>query len=146
MAEESARERLFDVLMRRIEIDQPHREAIRSLMRSLARNPGLALALNAVAVRSQIWMLEAAGMDASGPRGMIRAQGMAALFAQVLRTWVDDDDEGLARTLAALDKALARGQRWSGMLDNLVPLPSAELPLPPATARARRVRGRSRRG
>ena len=34
-------------------------------------------------------------------------------------TWVDDDDEGLARTLAALDRALARGQRWSGMLDNL---------------------------
>jgi ubiquinone biosynthesis protein COQ9 len=40
------------------------------------------------------------------------------LFASVLRTWVDDDDEGLARTLAALDRALARGQRWSGMLDD----------------------------
>ena len=41
------------------------------------------------------------------------------LFASVLRTWVDDEDEGLARTLAALDRALARGQRWSGMLDDL---------------------------
>lgn len=119
MAEEPARERLFDVLMRRLEIVKPHREAIRSLMRSLARNPGLALALNPIAVRSQVWMLEAAGIDAAGPRGLIRAQGMAALFAQVLRTWVDDDDEGLARTLAALDKALARGQQMSGMLDNL---------------------------
>ncbi len=50
---------------------------------------------------------------------MIRAQGLAALFASVLCTWVDDHDDGLARTLAALDRALARGQRWSGMLDDL---------------------------
>ncbi len=64
-------------------------------------------------------MLTAADIDAAGPRGMIRAQGLAMLFASVLRTWVDDDDEGLARTLAALDRALARGQRWSGMLDDL---------------------------
>jgi hypothetical protein len=37
----------------------------------------------------------------------------------VLRTWVDDNDPGHARTMAALDRALARGQRWSGLLDGL---------------------------
>ena len=119
MAEEPARERLFDVLMRRIEAMAPYREATRSLLHSASCNPGLALALNGLAVRSQTWMLDAAGIDAAGPRGAIRAQGMAALFAGVLRVWVDDDDEGLARTLAALDRALARGQRWSGALDGL---------------------------
>jgi AcrR family transcriptional regulator len=119
MAEEPPRERLFDVLMRRIEMMAPYREAVRSLLKSVARNPGLALALNGLAVRSQSWMLTAADIDAAGPRGMIRAQGLAMLFASVLRTWVDDEDEGLARTLAALDRALARGQRWSGMLDDL---------------------------
>jgi AcrR family transcriptional regulator len=119
MAEEPPRERLFDVLMRRIEAMAPYREATRSLLKSVARNPGLALALNGLALRSQTWMLTAADIDAAGPRGMIRAQGLAMLFASVLRTWVDDEDEGLARTLAALDRALARGQRWSGMLDDL---------------------------
>ena len=111
MEEEPARERLFDVLMRRIEILAPHREAVRSLMRSIRRNPPLALALNGLAVRSQRWMLTAAGIPASGPRGFIRAQGLAALFASVLRVWVNHDDTGLARTMAALDRALARGQR-----------------------------------
>jgi AcrR family transcriptional regulator len=119
MAEEPPRERLFDVLMRRIEAMAPYREATRSLIKSASCNPGLAFALNGLAVRSQTWMLTAAGIDAAGPRGAVRAQGMAALFASVLRTWVDDEDEGLARTLAALDRALARGQRWSGMLDDL---------------------------
>jgi AcrR family transcriptional regulator len=119
MADEPPRERLFDVLMRRLEVMAPHREAMRSLIRSVSRNPPLAFALNGLAVRSQTWMLTAAGIDAAGPRGAIRAQGLAMLFASVLRTWVDDEDEGLARTLAALDRALARGQRWSGMLDDL---------------------------
>jgi hypothetical protein len=119
MAEEPPRERLFDVLMHRLEVMAPHREAMRSLMRSASRNPPLAFALNGLAVRSQTWMLTAANIKAAGPRGLIRAQGLAMMFASVLRTWVDDEDEGLARTLAALDRALARGQRWSGMLDDL---------------------------
>ena len=122
--EEPARERLFDVLMRRLEILAPHREAVRSLMRSARRNPPLALALNSLGVRSQQWMLTAAGIGASGPLGMIRAQGLAALFGGVLRTWIHDDDPGLARTMAALDRALARGQRFAGLVDDFCRIPA----------------------
>ena len=96
MAEEPPRERLFDVLMRRLEILTPHKAAVRSLVRSAMRNPPLAFALNGLSVQSQQWMLTAADIGAAGPRGMVRAQGMAVLFASVLRTWVDDDDPGLA--------------------------------------------------
>jgi AcrR family transcriptional regulator len=124
MAEEPPRERLFDVLMRRLEKMAPHRDAVRSLMRSAMRNPPLALAINRLAVRSQQWMLTAAGIDAPGPRGMIRAQGLALLFGSVVREWTQDDDAGLARTMAALDRALARGQRFSGFLDDLSHIPS----------------------
>jgi AcrR family transcriptional regulator len=124
MAEEPPRERLFDVLMRRLEAMAPHREAVRSLLRSAMRNPPLALALNRFAVRSQQWMLTAAGIDASGPRGMVQAQGLALLFGSVVREWTQDDDAGLARTMAALDRALARGQRFSGFLDDLSHIPS----------------------
>ena len=122
--EEPPRERLFDVLMRRLEILKPHREAVASLLHSARRNPPLALALNAMAVRSQQWMLAAAGISASGPRGMLRAQGLAALFGGVLRTWIDDEDQGLARTMAALDRALGRGQRFAGLLDDLCRIPA----------------------
>ncbi len=69
-------------------------------------------------------MLTAAGINASGPRGMMRAQGLALLFGSVLRTWIRDDDPGLARTMAALDRALARGQRFAGLLDDLCRMPS----------------------
>jgi AcrR family transcriptional regulator len=138
MAEESPRERLFDVLMRRLELLAPHKDAIRSLMRSARRNPGLALALNGLAVRSQQWMLTAAGINASGPKGMLRAQGLALLYANVLRTWLEDDDEGHARTLAAMDRELARGQRFAGLLDELCRIPERACQL------TRRVRRRRR--
>ena len=124
IAEEPPRERLFDTLMRRLETLEPYKPAVRSLMRSATRNPGLALALNGLSVRSQQWMLSAADIDTAGPRGVVRAQGLAVLFASVLRTWVDDDDPGKARTMAALDRALASGQRWSGFLDGMCRLPS----------------------
>ena len=123
MSDESPRERLFDVLMRRLDILAPHKAAVRSLLRSASRNPGLGLALNGLSVCSQQWMLTAADIGASGPKGVLRAQGLALLFANVLRTWVDDDDEGQARTLAALDRELARGQRFSGLLDELCRIP-----------------------
>jgi len=125
MAEEEPRERLFDVLMRRLDVLAPHKEAVRSLLRSVMVNPGLALALNGLAVRSMRWMLTAAAISDSGPKGMIRAQGLALLFPPVLRTWVRDDDPGQARTLAALDRALASGQRWAGFLDDLCRIPEA---------------------
>jgi AcrR family transcriptional regulator len=124
MEEEPARERLFDVLMRRLEVLAPHRQAIRSLLRSARRNPPLVLALNSLAVRSQAWMLTAAGIGTSGPQGILRAQGLAFLFGSVLRTWVRDDDPGLARTMAALDRALGRGQRLTGLIDDLCYIPS----------------------
>lgn len=119
LADELPRERLFDVLMRRLEALGPHKGAIRSLLRSARRNPPLALALNAVTARSMQWMLTAADITAVGPGGALRAQGLALLYASVLGTWVDDDDPGLARTMAALDRELARGARCAGLLDTL---------------------------
>ena len=123
MAEEPARERLFDVLMRRLEALGPYKAAVRSLLRSARRNPGLALALNAMGVRSQKWMLEAAGIGASGPKGALRAQGAALMFARVLSVWFDDDEPGLDRTMAALGRGLASAERWAGFLDDLCALP-----------------------
>ena len=125
MADEPLREKLFDVLMRRLEVLAPHRQAVRSLLRSGLRNPPLALALNGLTVRSMEWMLTAAGIKVAGAKGMVRAQGLAMLYARVLNVWVDDEDPGLARTMAALDRGLASGQRLSGFLDDVCAIPDA---------------------
>ena len=45
--------------------------------------------------------------------------GLAAVYASVFRTWLDDDDPGLARTMAALDRRLRRGERTLNTLEEI---------------------------
>jgi AcrR family transcriptional regulator len=134
VTEEPARERLFDVLMRRIEVLAPYKEAVRSVLRSARRNPGLGLALNAMAVRSQRWMLEAAGIGTTGASGALRAQAAALMFSRVLAVWVDDDESN-DRTMAALDRGLASAERWAGFVDDLCAIPACILRGPPRRRR-----------
>jgi len=127
MTDEPPRERLFDVLMRRLEAMAPYKEAVRSMLRSARRDPPLAMALNALAVRTQRWMLEAAGISAAGPQGALRAQGAALLFGRVLGVWLHDDDPALDRTMAALDRGLASAERWDGFVGDLLCIPKCIL-------------------
>lgn len=119
MADQPARDRLFDVLMRRLDVLAPHKAALVSLTRSARGNPMLAMGLNKLSVRSQQWMLASAGIDTSGLKGAIRAQGLSLLFLNVLKTFVKDEDPGLARTMSALDRELAKGERALGLMDDL---------------------------
>lgn len=139
MAEDPARERLFEVLMRRFEAMAPYKEAVRSLTRSAMRNPGLAFTLNGFGVQSMQWMLTAADIGSSGPKGMLRAQGLALTFGAVMRTWLDDDDADMAGTMAALDRALSRAEHWSVLLDEAFRIPAGACRL------ASRLRTRRRR-
>ena len=111
MAGEPARERLFDVLMRRFELLRPHREALRSIVRGLRADPLVGLAWNRVALRSATWMLEGAGIETAGWGGRMRAQGLVLAWGRAFRVFLDDDDPGLARTMAALDRRLREGER-----------------------------------
>ncbi|MBS4084079.1 MAG: TetR/AcrR family transcriptional regulator, partial [Rhizobiales bacterium] len=90
LGDQPARDRLFEVLMRRFEALAPYREAIRSLYRSARTNPRLAMGLNKLAVRSQQWMLSSAGIGSSGIVGGMRAQALAGFFAKATQTWLDD--------------------------------------------------------
>ena len=108
--------------MRRLDILAPHRGAVRSLLRSARRNPPLALALNALALRSQRWMLTP---PASAPpvRSACCARKGWRCCSPASGTWTRDDDGDQARTMAALDRALARGERLAGLLDDLCAIP-----------------------
>jgi ubiquinone biosynthesis protein COQ9 len=106
-----ARDRVFDVLMRRIDALQPHRAGILRLMRDLRRDPLLALLLLAALPRSMAWMLEAAEIDPNGPAGMLRVQGLTGVWLATLRAWREDGGADLGATMAALDRALDRAEQ-----------------------------------
>ncbi|GLK75170.1 hypothetical protein GCM10008171_04240 [Methylopila jiangsuensis] len=118
MADEPARERLFDVLMRRFEALAPYRPALRAVRRGLSVDPLGAAAMNQVAVSSMQWMLAAAGVQESGPLGTARAQALVLVNARVFDAFLDDEDDSLARTMKALDEELRKAERWARRADD----------------------------
>ena len=111
----SARDRLFDVLMRRLDALQPDRAGVVRLLHDLPTSPLLALWLSTKMLPSMAWMLEAAGLDATGPAGLLRAKGLGTVWLSALRAWEKDDSADLSATMAALDRALDRADRIARM-------------------------------
>jgi AcrR family transcriptional regulator len=111
--EETARDRLFDVMMRRYDALKPHREAIRSIVRAARRDPLLALSLAPSARRSMAAMLEAAGLSSEGVSGAVRQNGLLAIYVAVSRVFDGDDSADLSKTMAALDGRLKTAERWA---------------------------------
>ena len=77
--EGSARDRLFDVLMRRFDALDPHKDAIGNLAFDQIRDPLGAMCSACQLRRSMALMLEAAGLSSSGLRGLILHPGIAAM-------------------------------------------------------------------
>jgi ubiquinone biosynthesis protein COQ9 len=107
-----AHDRIFEVLMRRLEVMALYRAAVASIIADPATllddPPEIAGSLG----RSLGWVLAAAGLEDSGGREIVKRLGLAAVYRRVLGVWVEDDDPGLARTMAVLDRALRDGETW----------------------------------
>jgi AcrR family transcriptional regulator len=110
-------DRLFDIMLRRIELLTPHRTALKSIAAAPADGPSEFLALLATAMDTQGWLLAAAGLETPGARGELHRLGLAKIYADTLRVWLDDDDPGMARTMATLDRKLRDGEAWLKRLE-----------------------------
>ncbi len=119
LAQESARERLFDVLMRRLDAMAPYRLGLESVAEWVRSDLLAAAALNQIALNSMRFMLAAAGVDLEGRTGAVKLQGLVIAWSRVLSVWFEDDEPGLARTMATLDRELKRGETMSARIDDL---------------------------
>ena len=107
----TARDRLFDVLMQRIDVLQPHRDGLIRMGKEMRTDPLLALMLAPQMAASMSWMLEAARIDTSGITGALRVKGLCAVWIATLRAWEQDEGSDLGQTMAGLDKALDRAEQ-----------------------------------
>lgn len=108
---DSHRDRLFDVVMRRFDALQGRRAGTVAILRDLAYDPASLACLSARLARSMAWMLEAAGISSSGCEGWIKAKGLALVYLDALRVWINDESPDMARTMAAVDRGLRRAEQ-----------------------------------
>ena len=123
--DETARDRLFDAMMRRYDLLKPHRAAWRALRRAVRRDPVLALRLADPLRRSLAATLEAAALASDGLPGALRQNGLLAIHVAVSRVFDRDDSADLSKTMAALDGRLKTAERWAQLIDKYTSSSSA---------------------
>ena len=103
MPDESVRDKLFAMMMERLDLAAPYRPALTRM-----RKEGLP---RRTLCRSQQW-LEQLLIKADTPARWRPIHGMAlgAIWLMVLPTWFQDDSQDLAKTMAALDTQLGHAE------------------------------------
>ena len=114
--EDTIRDRLFELLMGRIDQLAPHKAAVRNLLCGLRERPIAAFCHLPRLQCSMRLMLEAAGTDTSGLSGILKTKGLIAVYLNALRVWLDDDSADMAPTMAALDRGLMQAEKLAAGL------------------------------
>jgi AcrR family transcriptional regulator len=112
--EGAPRDHVFDLLMARFEAAAADKPMMRVIHHDIRRHPGEALRLAPCLLNAMRWMAETAGLSVEGLTGAARLRALLGVYASVMPVWLDDEDPGLAKTMAALDRRLRR-------LENLWP-------------------------
>ncbi len=118
--DDSPRDKLFALIMARFDAAEPWRKAIGELNRAAPRDPVLAAAAGQMLTQTAALALEAAGIDTRGPLGFARTNAfMVGVLWPAARAWIRDDTPDRAKTMAELDRCLARAEKlasWFGPL------------------------------
>lgn len=106
--DESPRDRLFEVLMRRFDALRPYRDGLRAVYRDLRYHPFAGGMLGIAVARSMGWMRLAAGVAGQRAPDWFASSGLTIVYASAFRVWLDDDSLDLTKTMASLDQGLRR--------------------------------------
>jgi len=106
----SHREQVFDILMERFDIVNENREAVISILTSFKKDPKQAVLSLPHLGRSMSRVLELCEISTQGLTGCLRVSGITGVYLYALKSWMKDDSPDMAKTMAALDKALDKAE------------------------------------
>lgn len=105
------REILFEILMTRFEVAASYKPFIRTLWQEWPADMFSAFMVASQGVGSMGWILDRAGLNGTGLKGIMRLQGLTILYLWTVKEWLDDDSEDMGKTMASLDQGLDRIER-----------------------------------
>lgn len=113
----SGRDRLFDVLMERIELANQNRAAHISFFKSFGWSKGETCNDLSLLRSSMTRMAKCAGVETDGLFGQVRLTGLTLVYMWVLLTWINDTSPDLGKTMAELDRTLGRAENLKNYLN-----------------------------
>lgn len=111
-------DRLFGLLMARIDALQADRDAYVVLLDYIRTHPPLLRTLAPALLSSMGAALDQAQLSTGGPRGIMQSAGLLAVYMWTLRAWQKDTKADLPATMRALDQGLRRAAQaaaWIGL-------------------------------
>ena len=107
------RDQLFELLMLRFDALTREKKAITKIICcTISRDPIASfIGLKNSKVSMRITM-EAAGISTKTPLGQLKVNGLLAVYMNTICTWLKDDTPDLTKTMADLDKGLARAEAF----------------------------------
>ena len=103
---QSAKDRLFDILMARIAIIEPWKAGIGSIARHAVAQPITGIRLFTSLNKSMECMIEHVNAKIQGPGKLIQSRGLTLIYLLVLRRWIGDHSSDLGPTMAELNERL----------------------------------------
>jgi AcrR family transcriptional regulator len=109
------RDRVFELLMRRLEALVPYRAGLARLARDARADPCMVLATACRLEHSLIWLQDVAGLRCRGLRARLARRALGLAYLRAVGVWFEDPGADLGRTMAELDKQLRRIQNVAGL-------------------------------
>jgi AcrR family transcriptional regulator len=109
------RDRVFELLMRRLEALLPYRAGLARLARDARADPCVVLVTACRLERSLMWLQDAAGLRHQGLRASLARRVLGLAYVRAVQVWFEDEGVDLGKTMAELDKQLRRVQNVAGL-------------------------------
>lgn len=116
-AESSPKDRLFELIMARLDYLEPYRGTLKRLRQDARSTPAIAVAAGRNIDRAARHLVDAAKLPYRGLRAQLAAKALGALLLRVLPTYLEDEGDDLPKTMAMLDRQLNEADqlaRWFG--------------------------------
>tara|TARA_B100000686_G_C16790862_1_gene978619 strand:+ start:2476 stop:3081 length:606 start_codon:yes stop_codon:yes gene_type:complete len=111
-SERAPKDRLFEVLMERIDIIEPWKPGLASIANYGIKQPIAGLKLFVGLNKSMLTMLNYAEIKTVPPGVPWQSHGLTVIYLLVLRRWLSDDSDDLGPTMAELNEKLIAADRF----------------------------------
>jgi AcrR family transcriptional regulator len=112
--EDRPRDRMFEIVMARLDALALYREGAKRVAHDLPFDPQSGLVMACALPRSISWMFAGANLPLGGPLTPLKLAAVGAAYLATFRIWLNDESEDLSKTMAALDRNMDRVKNLLG--------------------------------
>ena len=114
----STKDNLFELIMLRLEYMQPYKAALKSIIFSIKKQPGMLRSVSNNVLDSLDFYLELTKAYDKSFFDLFKKKSILLIYSYIFKIWLDDNTEELSKTMSELDKLLTFSERLANNIKN----------------------------